>query len=145
MRAVVVYEPVFATTRLVAHSIALGIDRSVNVAVLPANKVNGLLFSDSDLLVVGGPAQLTRATAAGPAQRYEVDIPPDPGVGSGALNWPGVREWPGSLGQIAMSAAAFDTRIRARAVFARRASKAISRDLAQHGITVIVPPTSFLG
>jgi hypothetical protein len=144
MKAVVVYEPIFVTTRLVAQAIALGIGRSVNVVVLPADQVNGLLVHDADLLVVGGSALLARATALGSARPDEVVSSRGPAVGPGALNRPGVRDWLGSLGHIAMSAAAFDTRIRGRAVFARRASKAISRDLAHHGMSVIVPPASFL-
>jgi hypothetical protein len=144
MRAVLVYEPIFATTRLVAQAIGLGISRSVDVAVLPANKLNGLLLADADLLVVGGPAQLARAAAHAPLQQYDPGLPRDPEVGPGALRWPGVREWLGLLGQVAVSGAAFDTRIRGRAVFARRASKAICRDLAQHGMSVIVPPANFL-
>ena len=45
---------------------------------------------------------------------------------------------------MAKYAAAFDTRVKGRAVFARRASKALARELAQHGMSVIVPPASFL-
>ena len=72
MRAVVVYEPAFATTRRVAQAVALGLDRSVSVVVLPSTAVDTTLLGHADLLVVGTPAQLARATAPGPAQHYEM-------------------------------------------------------------------------
>ena len=144
MRAVVVYEPALATTRLVARAVALGLDRSVSVVVLPSTAVDTTLLGHADLLVVGAPAQLARATAPGPAQHYEVGPPQGPAANPSITNGPGVREWIASLGETAKYAAAFDTRVRGRALFARRASKALARELAQHGMSVMVPPASFL-
>jgi hypothetical protein len=144
MRAVVVYEPALATTRLVAQAVALGLNRSVSVLVLSSSKVDTLLFGHADLLVVGTPAQLARATAPALAQQSELGSPGIPAGSPSATNGPGVREWIASLGEMAKYAAAFDTRVKGRAVFARRASKALARELAQHGMSVIVPPASFL-
>ncbi len=61
MRAVVVYEPASATTRLVARTVALGLDRSVSVVVLPSTAVDTMLLGHADLLVVGAPLQTRRA------------------------------------------------------------------------------------
>ncbi len=43
-----------------------------------------------------------------------------------------------------MKAAAFDTRIKGPVALTGRASRSIAKALAQHGMTVIVPPESFL-
>ncbi len=144
MRAVVVYEPALATTRLVAQAVARGLNRSVSVLVLSSSKVETLLLGDADLLVVGTPAQLARAAAPAPAQPSELGPPGIPAGSPSVTNRPGVREWIASLGEVATYAAAFDTRVKGRAVFARRASKALARELAQHGMSVMVPPASFL-
>lgn len=144
MRAVVVYEPALATTRLVARAVAFGLDRSVSVVVLPSTAVDTTLLGHADLLVVGTPAQLARATAPAPAQSSELGSPGIPARTPSATNGPGAREWIASLGEIAKYAAAFDTRVEGRAVFARRVSKALARELSQHGMSVIVPPASFL-
>ena len=50
MRAVVVYEPALATTRLVAQAVAIGLDRSVSVVVLPSTAVETTLLGHADLL-----------------------------------------------------------------------------------------------
>ena len=60
------------------------------------------------------------------------------------LDGPGVREWIGCLGQHTIFAAAFDTRVKAPAALTGSASKAISRGLASHGMSVVAPPESFL-
>jgi hypothetical protein len=143
MRAVVVYEPASAT-RLVAQAVALSLDPSLSVLVLRPSEVYSSLLDGADLLVVGGPAEIAWATAPGSARQYEVVSPRCPAVRPNALNWLGVREWIGSLDQIARSGATFDTRVRGRSVFVRRASKGNARELAQHGMPVIVPPASFL-
>jgi hypothetical protein len=103
-----------------------------------------LILGDTDLVVVGGPAQLTRTASPESVRQRESEQTSEPVDTRSALGWPGVRGWLGSMGQVAMLAAAFDTRIMSRAVFARRASKAMSRELVHHGMTVIVPPASFL-
>jgi hypothetical protein len=144
MRAVVVYEPAFATTPLVVQAVAVGLDRSVEVVVLPSNKVGASILDGADLLVVGGLAHASRATGRGSAQQHEVGSRRGLLAKPSAVGCPGLREWIASLGEIGKSAAAFDTRVRGHAVFARRASKAIARELAQHGMSLIVPPASFL-
>ena len=144
MRAVLIYEPACAATRLVAQAVAVGLDRSVSVIVLSPSRVDASLLINADLVVIGGPAQVARATASPQVREYEVGSPDSPIQAPNILNWQGVREWLGWFGQTAKSAAVFDTRVRGRAVFARRAAKAVARDLAQHGMPVIVPPASFL-
>jgi hypothetical protein len=57
---------------------------------------------------------------------------------------PGLRDWFGLLGRMSTSAAAFDTRLAAPALFTGRASKGIATLLEQHGLTLIAQPESFL-
>ncbi len=141
MKAVVVYEASFASTRAVAEAVSSGVGRSVNVSLVRSDETTGLRLDDVNLLVVGGPAQLTRAIVPGPS--VSGSSPDLTGGARGVLSWPGIHQWLDSLGQVPLSAAAFDTRIYGRTVFARRISKATARDLAQHGMSVVVPPSSF--
>jgi hypothetical protein len=71
---------------------------------------------------------------------------PDSGLvlETGADTGPGVREWLDSLAQLHVQGAAFDTRIKAPAMFTGRASRTIKRALWRHGVAVVVPPQSFL-
>jgi hypothetical protein len=144
MKAVVVYEPALATTRLVAQAVARGLNRSVSVLVVPSIEAETLALGHADLLVVGAPAQLARAEVPARAQQPELGSPGIPAGSPSATAGPTVRQWIASLGEMSKYAAAFDTRVRGRAVFARRASKALARELVQHGMSVIVPPASFL-
>jgi hypothetical protein len=92
------------------------------------------------VVVVGGPTHAwsmsrarTRIGAPNYARKPGSGLVVEPGAATG----PGVREWLGSIGQVRGNAAAFDTRIKAPAIFTGRASKAIGRLLSRHGLAVV--------
>ena len=147
MKAVVVYEPSFGSTPAVARAIALGIDRSVKATLLPASEADRSVLDDADLLVVGSHSQCWGTARAGnraSAARHVTDAPQAAAVGLAAWSQPGMQEWLSSLGQVQISAAAFDTRTKGYGIFTVRIAKTICRDLRRHGMTLIVPPASFL-
>lgn len=98
-----------------------------------------------DLVVVGGPTHVhgmsrasTRKAAIEQAAKSDAGLSVDRDA-----NGPGVREWLASLDRIT-AAAAFDTRVDAPAALTGRASKAIARELRNHGAHLVVEPESFL-
>ena len=147
MRPVVVYESMFGATRVVAEAVASGFAECDETTVVRASEVGGSVLYDADLAVVGGPTHVrsmsrpsTRKGAPGYAKKHDGDLALEPG----ADDVPGVREWLGHLGQHTVFAAAFDTRVKGPAVITGRASKAINRGLASHGMSIVAPPESFL-
>ena len=147
MRPVVVYESMFGATRIIAEAIASGFTEYDENTVVRASEVGGSVLYDADLVVVGGPTHVrsmsrpsTRKGAPGYAKKHGRNLALEPG----AIDGPGVREWIGHLGQHTMFAAAFDTRVKGSAALTGRASKAINRGLASHGMSVVAPPESFL-
>ena len=147
MRPVVVYESMFGATRVIAEAVASGFAECDETTVVRASEVGGSVLYDADLVVVGGPTHVrsmsrpsTRKGAPGYAKKHDGDLALEPG----ADDAPGVREWIGHLGQHTVFAAAFDTRVKGPAVITGRASKAINRGLASHGMSIVAPPESFL-
>jgi Flavodoxin domain len=145
MRVLIVYESMFGSTRSIAEAIARGLDDH-HVDVVNAADATTVL-DGCDLLVVGGPTQAwgmswpsTRRSAPIRAEKVGSDLTLEPGAEKNA----GVREWIAALGHEAVEAAAFDTRIKAPALFTGRASTRIARRLSRHGLSVIAPPESFL-
>jgi len=146
MRAVIVYESMFGRTRAIAEAIASGIGDYAETTLVRAGDVGGSVLYDADLAVVGCPTHtrtmpqpVTRKAAPGYAKKHDSDLALEPGaVGSG------VREWLSSLGEHMIYAAAFDTRTEGPASLTGRASRAISRSLAHHGMSIVAPPESFL-
>ncbi len=147
MRAVVVYESMFGATRVIAEAIASGFSENDETTIVRASEVGGSVLYDADLVVVGGPTHVrsmsrpsTRKGAPGYAKEHDGDLALEPGADDAA----GVREWIGHLGQHATFATAFDTRVKGPAALTGRASKAINRGLASHGMSSVAPPESFL-
>jgi hypothetical protein len=147
MRTMVVYEPMFGATRLIAEAIASGFSVYDQTSVVRASEVGGSVLYDADLVVVGSPTHVrsmsrrsTRKGAPGYAKKHGGDLAREPGVDDAA----GVREWIGHLGRHTIFAAAFDTRVKGPAALTGRASKAINRGLASRGMSVVAPPQSFL-
>jgi flavodoxin len=143
MRAVIIYESMFGSTKNVAEAIAGGLADCAEVSVVPVNSADAHILDGADLVVVGGPTHThgmsrpgTRKMAGKPGS--EVELVP------GAVSGPGVREWLASLGRLEVAGAAFDTRLQGLAAFTGRASKSIRRLLAHHGARVAVSPESFL-
>lgn len=144
MRAVVVYESMFGGTRMVAEAIAEGMSGECVVwNVIEADTA----LDRFDLVVVGGPTHAwgmswpsTRRAAPLRVQKAAGSLELVPGADKG----PGVREWLASLGRVNTNAAAFDTRFKSPALFTGRASTRIKRQLLRHGLSLVVPPESFL-
>lgn len=109
MKALIVYESMFGNTRCVAEAIAAGMSDTLAVEVVEAATAPGILPSDVDLLVVGGPTHafgLSRPATRQSASQWR---------GSDVTSIEtGVREWLGRLTPLdrPVSAATFDTRVR---------------------------------
>jgi Flavodoxin domain len=147
MRAVIVYESMFGSTKKVAEAIAEGLADHAEVSVVPVTSADAHILDGADLVVVGGPTHThgmsrpsTRKMAGKLARKpgTEVELVP------GAISGPGVREWLASLGSLEVVGAAFDTRLQGLPAFTGRASKSIRRLLAQHGARTAASPESFL-
>jgi hypothetical protein len=146
MRAVIVYESMFGNTRQIAQAIAEGFGPGADVRVLGVADADAAALEGAGLVVIGGPTHAwsmsrpgTRKGAPGYTTKAGSDLVLEPGADTG----PGVREWLASLGQTSARAAAFDTRIKAPAALTGRASRAINRSLARHGLAVVAGPESF--
>ena len=101
MRAVIVYESMFGSTKKVAEAIAEGLADCAEVSVVPVTSAEAHILDGVDLVVVGGPTHThgmsrpgTRKTAGKLARKPENKVELVPGAVSG----PGVREWLASLG-----------------------------------------------
>ena len=146
MRTVVVCESMFGATRVLAEAIASGFSVYDQTSVVRTSEVGGSVLYDADLVVVGGQTHVrsmsrpsTRKDAPGYAKKHGGDFALEPGTDDAA----GVREWIGHLGRHTIFAVAFDTRVKGAAALTGRASKAINRGLASHGMSVVAPPESF--
>ena len=147
MRAVIVYESMFGSTKKVAEAIAEGLAGCAEVSVVPVTSADAHILDGADLVVVGGPTHThgmsrpgTRKMAGKRARKpgSEVELVPS------AVSGPGVREWLASLGRLEVAGAAFDTRLQGLPAFTGRASKSIGRRLARHGARIAAAPESFL-
>ena len=147
MRAVVVYESMFGSTRQIAEAIAGGLTLGMDAHAVRAADMSIGDVAAVDLLVVGAPTHahgMPRAATRKGAPSY-VEKPGSTLVlEPGADTAPGVREWLASLGELRMAGAAFDTRVKGPAALTGRASRGIAKSLAGCGLVLVVPPTSFL-
>lgn len=155
MRAIVVYESMFGNTRMIAEAVADGLRTEASdpaqVEVCGVADTGAARLEGVDLVVAGGPTHAwsmsrasTRKSAGTMVTKPGADVKLEPGADTG----PGIREWLASLGTLhgspAPRAAAFDTRIKAPAVFTGRAARGIRRGLGKHGLWVLGPAESFL-
>ncbi len=152
MRSVVIYESMYGNSRRVAELIGSALEEFGSVSVVPVCRTTDELVASCDLLVVGGPTHVhsmsTRATRASALEAAEKSARKHPdAVLHMEPHWQdiGIRDWlrtsPVSHGQ---AAAAFDTRLEAKALLTGRASRVIARRLARHGYELIAEPESFL-
>jgi hypothetical protein len=147
MKAVVVFESMFGSTRQIAEAISDGLGQSYSVKTIGVIEAEKNECEGSDLVVVGGPTQawgMSRPSTRRGAPLHVSDPDNDLVLEPGADWGPGVREWIASLDPMTAKAAAFDTRISSPALLTGRASKSIGRQLVRHGLTLIAPPESFL-
>lgn len=147
MRAMVVYESMFGSTRQVAEAVAAGLGEAAEVQVTRADSVPAGALEDVDLVVVGGPTHArsmprpgTRRGAPDYLRRPGNDLTLEPGADTA----PGVREWIAALPGVQFTAAAFDTRVDMSPILTGRASRAIARALARKGARMLLDPASFL-
>ena len=147
MHALVVYESMFGSTRQLAEAIAEGIGATIDVRVERVVAAIQGSLTDVDLLVVGTPTHghgLPRPSTRKGAPDYVLKISRDLVVEEGAPADPGVREWLGSLSRVSAFGAGFDTRVKGPSILTGRASRAITKLMTRVGITIVVPPESFL-
>ncbi|UDY36617.1 flavodoxin family protein [Dermatobacter hominis] len=143
-RALVVYESMYGNTHRIATAIGDGLrDGGVAATVVPVGHDDGPDLAGVDLLVVGGPTHVhgmsresTRTAAREAAGEHEWLTLDDDADGTG------LREWLGGA-ELAVDAAAFDTRRHMAAVVSGRASKGIAKLLRRHGARLVVDPASF--
>ncbi len=149
MRALIVYESIFGSTRQIAEAIGEGLKAEADVQVtgVADQQTAQLVLDDFDLVLVGGPTQgwsmswpSTRRAAPMRVQRPGSGLMLEPGASTEG----GVREWLASIGSLHTKGAAFDTRINGPVLLTGRASKGIARQLSRHGLLVVAPPESFL-
>jgi len=144
MRALIVYESMYGNTHKIATAISEGFDRSDDVTVVSADRLDRAALELADLVVLGAPTHAhgmprasTRKAAVeaarkNPALTLEVDP-----------SRPGLREWLDNRGRLDAKVAAFDTRLNGPAFVMGRASKRIARKLRHHGVSLLMPPESF--
>ena len=144
MKALVVYESMFGSTRTIAETIGAALSqrgsvRVVEVGTLAAEPGGSIVTHDVDLLVVGGPTHtfgMSRPTTRAEAVRKQGAV-----ISSGV----GVREWLDSVRlPTGVHAAAFDTRVGTMRLASGAAAKGIDRWLARLGADMVSGPTSFL-
>jgi hypothetical protein len=148
MKTVVVYESMYGNTHLVADAIAEGIREVTDdeVIVTAVDGADAALLAGTGLLVVGGPTHMHGMTRES-SRKAAVEAADKEGSGltvDADAEGPGLREWFDALGDLAVQAAAFDTRIDAPAAVTGRASKGIGKRLRKHGCSLVVEPQSFL-
>lgn len=146
MKAVVVYESMFGNTRKVAEAIAVGLEDSGTVTVVPVGSADYEVIADADLVVVGGPTHVhgmsrptTRTEAERMATEPESTLTLEPN--STAV---GVREWIEAAGPLPRLYAAFDTRADAFKWLTGSAARDISRKMRGGKRREVVPAATFL-
>ncbi len=147
MRALVVYESMFGSTRAIAESVAEGLSERIDTRVVAAHEVGPEDLADIDLLVVGAPTHahgMPRASTRTGAPSYvdrsggQLHLEKDADTDSG------VRELLDALAPLPIDGAAFDTRVDMAPVLSGRASRGIAKALSGHAVALAVPPESFL-
>jgi hypothetical protein len=142
MKALVIYESMFGTTREIAEAIAEGLRGQLEVETVEVGTA-GPPPADIDLLVVGGPThafsmsrETTRKSAREQAKGFGI-TPVSQGIG--------VRDWLDKVGRAdGAKAAVFDTSAKApRWVPTGSAAKAIGKALSGKGYRLIVRPEQF--
>jgi hypothetical protein len=139
VRAVVVYESMYGNTRLVAGAIGRGLGAAIEVEVVPVHRATPSLLDGAALLVVGGPTH-AHSMSRTATRRAAVDAAGSPGSDLTLdvdAEGTGLRDWLAELGQLDMSAAAFDTRVDLPVALTGRAAKRIRRELRHRGFDVV--------
>jgi hypothetical protein len=146
MRALVVYESMYGSTRVIAGNIADGLRADYEVTVVPVGEATPELVAAADLVVAGAPTHLrglssarSRRMAAQAAAKDGSKLRMDRDAGG-----PCMQDWLKELGHRDGLAAAFDTRVNGIALLTGRASRPIARLLKRHGYRLVAAPEGFL-
>ena len=147
MKPVVVYESMFGATRVIAEAIACGFTEYDETTVVRASEVGGSVLYDADLCRRGRTDARAEHVEAQHTERRT-------GLCQKAWRRPRTRTgrcrraWRAGVDR--SSRAAHHVRcclrhhVKGPAALTGRASKAINRGLASHGMSVVAPPESFL-
>jgi hypothetical protein len=143
MRALIVYESMFGSTRDIARAIAEGLRPAIPVDVVGVEDAPGTLGvvgDDVSMLIVGAPTHpfgLSRPRSRVAAAGRDTTLPM-------ATTDHGLREWldelPRTTGQ--RDALAFETRLRVRG-WPGSAAKAAGKRLRKTGYRLLWPPQTF--
>ena len=145
MRALVVYESMFADTRLAASNIADGLRADYEVTVVPVAEATPELVAAADLLLAGAPLTCTGCPARRPGNGRR-GRRPRAAASCGLTRMPAARDAGLAAGHRHRGglAAAFDARVNGVGVLTGRASRRIAKLLKRHGYRLVAGPQSFL-
>ena len=143
MRALVVYESMFGSTKAIAEAIAEGIGESgvvevVEVGAFAAGADGGAVPAEVTLLVVGGPTHAFSMSRESTREDAAKEAP------AGVISTgKGLREWLEDV-KVAdgLRFAAFDTKV-LKPNLPGSAAKAADKRLRQHGARPVTKPHSF--
>jgi hypothetical protein len=146
MKALVIYESMFGSTRKIAESISAGLAGDSTVAIASVRDADARSVDLADLIVLGAPTHVhglsmpaTRAVAGAmakdPGRHLELD--------EHAMDI-GMREWLESIPPSTTLYAAFDTRRNMPRILTGAASVTIAKVLGRRGLRPIVRRASFL-
>ncbi|WP_394768943.1 flavodoxin domain-containing protein [Lacisediminihabitans sp.] len=146
MKALVIYESMFGSTRRIAEQIAAGLAGSSTVVLVTVHDADPLGIGLADLIVVGAPTHLhgmsmpaTRAAAVAMSNDPQRHLALESGAVGG-----GVREWLETVPTGPGLFAAFDTRRDMARILTGAASVSIGRSLARRGLHQVSRRSSFL-
>jgi len=146
MKALIIYESMFGSTRKIAEAIAEGLAGGSTVVIASVQDADARSMELADLLVIGAPTHIhglsmpaTRAVATVMAKDPERHLTLDDhatGIG--------IREWIDSIPASPALYAAFDTRRDMPRILTGAASSAITKRLRRLGLRAITRRSSFL-
>lgn len=138
MRALVVYESMFGSTRIIAEAIAIGLStQGLDVEASEVGRTSPRIDDDVDLLVVGAPTH-TFTLSRSETRSAAAEQATGPLVSTGI----GLREWLNELPRGGdMAVAAFDTH--ADRKVPGSASRAAHRRLRRRGYRAVLPAECF--
>ncbi|NUQ90796.1 MAG: flavodoxin family protein [Glycomyces artemisiae] len=137
MRAAVIYESMFGSTRQVAQAVAAELAERMEVDVYEVGEAPLVLDEGVGLVVVGGPTHAFSLSR--PSTRAEAALKAPDGLVSTQI---GLREWLEAVEAPAgVQAIAFDTRVDRH--FTGSAARSATRRLRRAGFRVLGEPVSF--
>ncbi len=145
MKALIVYESMFGSTRRVAEAICAELAESIDAEIKPVGVVRPPDLEGIDLLLVGGPTHL-HSLSSQRTRDEAIDWSLDPDkhlLLEPASHRTGIREWITTLETVPGRFAAFDTRANITVLLSGSAANSIDALLTKHGGTRLLPPAGF--